>query len=486
VKCPPRNPAIRALTPLILWAASLTVFAELPPTPPRGVSIINTDGNKALRNDTIMTSSVVDMISLQEDWNTIESADGIFTWSTVQADIEAIANNNKSALLRIPSMGGSVTNGGKTPDWVFVAMKENPASTTADPGTTYAFDDGGPKCIPVFWQQTYLAKKKALIAMAGANLTNESALKVFVVSYANSKTEDWSIPHDNAGSPSQVQLWQNQPGDPVPGAGYTTQKMIDAAIHQGDATFADGVVSNTTTLSSLSATFTQADVGCSVAGPGYQAKTRIVTWISPTQVTLNKSLRKHKKGKVFTIVARRDGLIDVAMAAFPNQYIASAVSGNGPDLDAPYVPVGEDPGTYLPKTVDNMASTLYGNRYIVQRNNVSATTPYEADADDSTAWSLLADADAALRPTAGQALGVCWNNEDYRMNGSTNCDWENSDCEAAPDEVCGDPCALDYATVLSRSAERLYTYHVNYYELYPPDFHLYDQVASIHDTLTGP
>ena len=83
--------------------------------------------------------------------------------------------------------------------------------------------------------------------MAGAYITANSQfnsqVQVFVISYANAITEDWNIPNDADGSPSEVELWLNDPvtGNP-PGAGYTTQKMIDAAIHQGDATFTDGVI----------------------------------------------------------------------------------------------------------------------------------------------------------------------------------------------------------------------------------------------------
>ncbi len=249
------------------------------------------------------------------------------------------------------------------------------------------------RCIPVFWQPVYLAKKKALLAMAGAHFADKLAVKIVAVSYANAITEDWNIPNDNTGSPFPSRLWLNDPNDPdVPEPGYTTQKMIDAAIHQGDASFTDGVLTGGTTLTSLSATFTQADIGCLVTGRGYRPNTHFVAWISPTQVTLDQRASR-KKAARFTIVARRDGLIDVAMAAFPNQYITGAVSGNGPDLDADFVPEDEDPGTYLAQTVDNMAQDLYGERYIVQRNNVSAVIPLKQDEDTSkTAWILLAEA----------------------------------------------------------------------------------------------
>src|SRR5262249_25713579 len=158
-----------------------------------------------------------------------------------------------------------------------------------------------------------------------------------------------------------------------------TQKMIDAAIHQADSLPFTGVISGTgTTLTSHSAVFTQADVNHQIIGAGFSNGTTIKAWVSPTQVTL--SHRASRRAHSFQILARRDGLIDVAMAAFPNQYITTAVGGNGSELDACAAGAGGDPGTYLARTVDNMAWAVYGNRYIVQRNNVSAIIPTKDEA----------------------------------------------------------------------------------------------------------
>jgi hypothetical protein len=487
IRCIQRNSARAAIMAAILPLVSANLRATLPEIP-NGVSVLNTQpGDKGLRQG-ILDNSDVDMISIADAWSVIQQKADTYDWTYADATIDTITNAGKSVLLRMPSMGGSQAqaNGGNTPNWVFEAMGvKDPASTTAIPGTTYRFVDSDSivRCIPVFWQPVYLAKKKALLAMAGAHFANSPAVKIVGVSYANAITEDWNIPNDDTGSPSEVELWLNDPSDPVvPGAGYTTQKMIDAAIHQGDASFTDGVVTGGTTLTSLSATFTQADIGCLVTGRGYRPNTHIIAWISPTQVTLDQRASR-KKAARFTIVARRDGLIDVAMAAFPNQYITGAVSGNGPDLDADFVPLGEDPGTYLARTVDNMALALYRERYIVQRNNVSAIIPLKQDANDSTAWILLAEATDAGSPTAGQALGTCWNNDFYRMNGGINCDRENCDYSHPP---CEGDCVLEYGEILQRSYDHLATYLPSYYEIYPPDAsNLKSVVSCIHNLLHG-
>src|SRR5262249_17913925 len=128
-----------------------------------------------------------------------------------------------------------------------------------------------------------------------------------------------------------------------------------------------------------------------VAGRGYGSSTYIVGWISPTQVTLNQA-PSSGTGSTFKIIARREGLIDVAMAAFPNQYISTSVGGNGPDLDVNCAS-GEDAGTCLASTVDLKAKALYRDRYIVQRNNVTAIIPFADDPNvDTTAWVLLNEA----------------------------------------------------------------------------------------------
>jgi hypothetical protein len=493
IRCIQRNNTRAAIVAAILTLVSANLRATLPEIP-SGVSVLNTQpGDKGLRQG-ILDNPDVDMISIADDWSVIQKNADTYDWTYADDTIDTIAAHGKSVLLRMPSMGGSEYNGGKTPNWVFQLMPGvDYMSTTAVPGTTYSFFDSDSmtlRCIPVFWQPVYLAKKKALLAMAGAhfsNIANKDAVKIVGVSYANAITEDWNIPNDKTGSPSEVELWLNDPSDPVvPGAGYTTQKMIDAAIHQGDASFTDGVVTGGTALTSLSATFTQADIGCLVTGRGYRPNTHIIAWISPTQVTLDQRASR-KKGARFTIVARRDGLIDVAMAAFPNQYITGAVSGNGPDLDADFVPEGEDPGTYLAKSVDNMAQDLYHERYIVQRNNVSAIIPLKQDDDGSTAWTLLAEAADRGFPTAGQALGTCYNNDFYRMNGGdgNNCDHDNLSCDF-PHPPCELDCALDYGQILQRSFDHLATYSPSYYEIYPPDAgNLKPVVSCIHNLLHG-
>jgi hypothetical protein len=132
--------------------------------------------------------------------------------------------------------------------------------------------------------------------------------------------------------------------------------------------------------------------------------------------------------------------------------------------------------------VDDLAQERYKGRYIVQRNNVSATIPLKQDADNSTAWWLLADAADESVPTAGQALGESWENEGYRMNGGNNCNHDDLSCSTTcQGECCEGDCVLDWGSILQHSADHLITYSASYYEIYPPDAgNLKDVVSAIH------
>jgi hypothetical protein len=471
-KTPHRCINAAILTLLSSCLTSLTTDATLPPEPPKGVSVLNSNG-RALRQG-ILTNCNVDMISVDYDWDLLEPSEGDYHFTDyIDPDLNTISTNGhgQAVLLRINTMGGCAPTG-KTPPWVFTAMGQSDCTCdvngcTVTPGVTYSFFDDPDqiwRLIPVFWDPTYLAKKKALIAMAGAYITANpqfsSQVQVVAISYANAITEDWNVPHDG----TEVDLWLQPPPD---GAGYTTQKMIDAAIHQADATFTDGVVSGTT-LTSASAVFTQADVGCTiVVGPtSSRGNAHIASWISPTQVRLDRPVLGGI-GRRFTIKNRRDGLIDVAMAAFPNQYITTAENSNGPTLDLECT--GYDAGICLAETVNHMAWTVYSNRYIVQRNNVTAIIPTKDVATD--AWVILADAADAGRPTAGQALSNCYKDTTYQMNGGDNCNHEDPNCAPTPTPTptptpCMSPCAISYQQELDFSGEHIATYSASYYEVY--------------------
>ena len=89
----------------------------------------------------------------------------------------------------------------------------------------------GSVTIPVFWDPTYLQKKKKMIAALGAHFTDypspqNRTVKIISASFANATSEDWSVPHNTA----ETQAWHD--------AEYTTEKLVDAGQQILDATMA--------------------------------------------------------------------------------------------------------------------------------------------------------------------------------------------------------------------------------------------------------
>ena len=96
-------------------------------------------------------------------------------------------------------------------------------------------------------------------------------------------------------------------------------------------------------------------------------------------------------------------VINAAMAAFPNQYVALAVAGNGPSLDP-------DPN-YVARNAVLNARAAWPDRLIVQKNSLATYIPAAPGA--ATAWELLWDS----RPdVAGQMVYWCYGDSTYRVN----------------------------------------------------------------------
>ena len=151
-------------------------------------------------------------MSVRQDWAELEPNEGSFDFSFLDSEVARIAAAGKKILLRINTQAGK-------PSWVSDAV-------TAAGGVFYTFvdDDGTQNTIPVYWDPTFLAKKKAMIVALGAHFTNNPALAVVWTSFANARSEDWSVPH----TPSQVEAWQQ--------VGYTTDKLLEAGKEIIDTT----------------------------------------------------------------------------------------------------------------------------------------------------------------------------------------------------------------------------------------------------------
>ena len=205
-----RAAARLALLSVAFFSASLvgqSAGAELP----RGVYSLFGTGT-SIANDALENPDLVGF-SIRQDWADLEPSEGNFDWSFLDSEVAKAATVGKGILLRINTQAGK-------PAWVTAAIEEAG-------GIFFTFDDDGvPTTIPVFWDPTFLAKKKAMIAALGAHFTNNPTVQIVVASFANATSEDWNVPH----TAPEIADWF--------AAGYTTEKMLDAGKQIIDATMA--------------------------------------------------------------------------------------------------------------------------------------------------------------------------------------------------------------------------------------------------------
>lgn len=329
------------LTAGLCWSS---VMAEVP----RGVFCLLPAGRAC--SPAALSNPNVDGIAIREDWSALEPSEGNFDFSYLDSEVARAAAAGKKVLLRV------LTQANK-PAWVTAAV-------AAAGGKFFTFDkDGVSTSIPVFWDPTFITKKKAMISALGAHFTGNPAIRVVAVSFANASSEDWSVPH----TPPDISQW-NQ-------VGYTSQKLLDT-------------------------------------------------------------------GKT---------LIDAAMAAFPNQMVTLAVSGNGsldPDV------------SYVARNAIAAAHASWPGRLIVQKNSLAAFVPSAPGTDTlfGTLWDNRPD-------VAGQMLDVAYGDTTYRDN-------------------AGVP--ADAASVLHQSVQKGVGYEMKYIEIYQNDvLNLPAEIVFAHGALLG-
>lgn len=216
MKVRPRPP-LWQLTPRQAFLLSL-LFVSLPlvitktqAQIPRGVFSLAASGQVA--SDNALANPDVVGMSIRQDWAALEPSEGNFDWSYLDSEVARAAAAGKVVLLRIRTQSGK-------PAWVTTAIQNAG-------GTFFTFNDEGVTVtIPVFWNPTYLAKKKAMIAALGAHFTANPTIRVVAASFANAISEDWNVPHTAEDIPNWF------------AASYTTDKLLDAGKQIIDATMA--------------------------------------------------------------------------------------------------------------------------------------------------------------------------------------------------------------------------------------------------------
>ncbi len=179
---------------------------------PKGVFSLATAGHASAEK--VLQNPDVDGVSIRQDWADLEPSETAFDWSFLDSEVSRAAAAGKQILLRINTQAGK-------PAWVTAAVTEAG-------GAFYTFleDDGVETTIPVYWDPTFLAKKKAMITALGAHFANNPAIVIVWTSFANAHSEDWSVPHTAA----DIEAWN--------AVGYTSDKLLDAGKQIIDTTMA--------------------------------------------------------------------------------------------------------------------------------------------------------------------------------------------------------------------------------------------------------
>lgn len=195
----------------LLGAGLLALPSSASAAIPRGIFSLGTSGKPT--GAEVLESPNITGISIRYGWTDLEPTEGVFNWTYLDSEVGRATTAGKQVLLRIMTQSGK-------PAWVTTAVQ-------AARGKFFTWEANGvTNTIPVFWDPTFLAKKKAMIAAVGAHFTNNPTVTIVSASFANALSEDWNVPH----TPDLVAEWFS--------LGYTTEKMLDAGRQIIDATMA--------------------------------------------------------------------------------------------------------------------------------------------------------------------------------------------------------------------------------------------------------
>ena len=169
--------------------------------------------------DQILNDTRIAGLDLGDQWQDIETSEGVYDWSTLDTQLAQAEAHGKKVALGITSGGLNI------PDWLLANYPDIQTFTFIDTNP-YHGTYGQPLTIPIFWDPIFLAKKIAFIQAAAAHYAAHSSIAVVSCAFANSATADWNIPD----APEDIAHWE--------AAGYTTELMVNAGETLIDATMA--------------------------------------------------------------------------------------------------------------------------------------------------------------------------------------------------------------------------------------------------------
>jgi len=129
----------------LLCAGLLAFPSSAPAAIPQGVFSLGNSGNPA--PNAVLANPDVTGISIRYGWKELEPTEGDFYWDWLDEEVARATAAGKQVMLRIMTQSGK-------PGWVSKAVLRHG-------GKFFAWDDNGETTtIPVFWDPTFLAKKK--------------------------------------------------------------------------------------------------------------------------------------------------------------------------------------------------------------------------------------------------------------------------------------------------------------------------------------
>lgn len=211
LKMPRCRAALLVTGSVLLGLPASYLFAADAGGIPRGVFSLARESEPA--DPAVLRDADVDGISIRQPWRELEKSPGVFDWSYLDSEVRRAADADKVVLLRILSEGPG------TPSWIF----EKGVQTLSYENQN-RFQEGGSGRIAVYWDPTYLAHKKAMIAAVGKHFADNSAVRVVAAICASSHSGDWAVPHSRV----DVANWYS--------IGYTPEKLIDVCKEIIDTT----------------------------------------------------------------------------------------------------------------------------------------------------------------------------------------------------------------------------------------------------------
>ena len=127
-------------------------------------------------------------IGISDDWNNVNTAPGVYDWSTLDAKIaEAKAAGFQYISLAVTDSAS------QTPTWLLDSLPPDQKIALIDPASTH-----DTFCQPILtalpWNATFHQARLDLIAAMGAKYTNDPAIvAVNMAAFANHNTQDWNV-----------------------------------------------------------------------------------------------------------------------------------------------------------------------------------------------------------------------------------------------------------------------------------------------------